>query len=279
VADSGSTKTDWVVIDPEHGNRFEVLTIGFNPFFITTEEVSKTLLAAFGPELLTKVTDVFFYGAGCSSPERNDIIVKGIEHVFGSAIVRVEHDLLAAARATCQSGSGVACILGTGSNSCYYDGKEITDNVPSLGFILGDEGSGTALGRKLLQAFIYREMPKDLERLFVEAYHTHKEDILDNVYRKPLPNRYLASFAPFCSANAAHPFISQINNQVLDEFIVRHVMKYSRKADDKIHFVGSVAWVMQNELKAILSRHGLQAGVFIRKPIERLVEYHTTVGA
>lgn len=275
IADSGSTKTDWVVIDPtEKVERMEMSTIGFNPFYIKTEEIANALEAAFEPTLTAKVSAVYFYGAGCSSPGRKDIIARGIEHVFKNAIVEVEHDLLAAARATCQFASGVACILGTGSNSCYYDGGSITDNVPSLGFILGDEGSGASLGRRLLQAFIYRELPKELEHDLVETYAVDKEIILEHVYHKPFPNRYVASFALFCGKHAAHPFMAGIIRQVLEEFIVRHVKKYAVQPTDKVHFVGSVAWTFQNELKDILHRYQLSAGSFVRKPIDHLVEYH-----
>lgn len=274
VADSGSTKTDWVVVDPESGAQAEITTIGFNPFFINPAEIGQALQAAFGPAHQKNITRVHFYGAGCSSPERNNIISTGIKQVFSNAEVFVEHDLLAAARATCQFESGVACILGTGSNSCYYDGTVITDNVPSLGFILGDEGSGSALGRRLIQAFIYREMPPVLSQKFVETYHLDKETILDHVYKKPLPNRYLASFAPFCSDHISDPFIEALVNQTLEEFITRHVKKYPLLPTDKVGFVGSIAWTFREQVILLLHKHGLQEGVFIRKPIGHLVKYH-----
>lgn len=277
VADSGSTKTDWVIIDPKNKEEQRFDSIGLNPFFVDTAKVTETVRAAIPETLRDCIQQVHFYGAGSSSPERVKIVAQGIRAAMPNATVQVDHDLLASARATCQHDPGIACILGTGSNSCYYDGERIRDNVTALGFILGDEGSGTAIGKELVRAWVYREMPDELATAFASEYNLTKEVVLQNTYNKPLPNRYLASFAPFCSQHRTHPFIANIIRGCLEDFVIRHVLKYEKCKTLPIHCVGSIATAFKEELCALLEEHGLQPGGFVVKPIDALVRFHVDV--
>lgn len=271
IAESGSTKTDWVFIgDGSHRYKSE----GLNPFFVSSIQTAEIVGNAIPTHLLNAVSEVFFYGAGCSSADRNQIIARGLQQKMPQAEIVVDHDLLAAARALLQQSSGVACILGTGSNSCYYNGKTIVENIPSLGYVLGDEGSGGSFGKSLVKAFIYKEMPKDLHDSFSSEFQLNKEEVLNRVYNQPQPNKFLASLAPFCGKHRDHEFIQRIIHENFDEFIVRHVLKYTLGSSDRIGFVGSIACTFERELRAVLTAHKLEAGSFLRKPIDPLVEYH-----
>lgn len=275
IADSGSTKTDWVVVDPATGKERHFHSIGLNPFFVSSHQVRQALEQSIDSGILHQIKNLYFYGAGCSSDARRAVIATGAAEVLPQAQMHIEHDLMAAARATCQHSEGIACILGTGSNSCYFDGTTIKDNVTSLGYILGDEGSGGMLGKSLIQAWVYRELPPELSKALVEEYELTKEDVLTSTYNEPLPNRYLASFAPFLSKHNTHPFVADLIKRVMDEFIKRHVLKYERSRDLPIQFVGSIATAFRTELEATLQLHQLQPGNFIVKPIDHLVRYHS----
>lgn len=218
---------------------------------------------------------LFFYGAGCSSEVRKQRIKDGILSAAPNLKIEVEHDLLAAARATCKKRAGIACILGTGSNSCEYDGRHIVDNIHAMGFMIGDEGSGTDLGRRLLQAWVYREMPKDLELAFQNEYDLTVESVLNALYYQPKPNKFLASFAKFCGDHRQHPLIAQIIQSALEGFVLRHVMKYDSVKHVPIHFVGSIAHHFKNELEQIFVALELTLGIVEPAPIEELIKYHS----
>jgi glucosamine kinase len=217
---------------------------------------------------------VHFYGAGCSNSERCAIVERSIQKVLIGSKVNVEHDLLASARATCQRESGIACILGTGSNSCAFDGKNIIDNIPSMGFILGDEGSGASLGRSLLSAWFYRELPADLEKRFIERFQVTQKEIIDKVYSEPNSNRYVASFAVFCAENRDHSFVQNLIKKNFELFVSRMVLKYETAPALPIHFVGSVAEGFQSELNEVLENHDLTMGRIIKSPIDELIKFH-----
>lgn len=273
VADSGSTKTDWVVKTNREDQGQTFKTIGLNPFFASAKLVEQTVLEARPESIAKEVEAVHFYGAGCSSPTRNEVIKRGLVDVFPNATIYVYHDLLGAARACCQREEGIASILGTGSNSCHYDGEKIVDNVTNLGFILGDEGSGGHIGKQLIRAHSYREMPADLQEDFDRTYKYDHEEMLQAIYSNPLPNRYLASFAPFCSKHRQHPFTQHLLHEVFDAFVRKHLVKY-RVPDIEHHFLGSVAYEFKEELALIMREHGLKMGKVIPKPIELLSSYH-----
>jgi N-acetylglucosamine kinase-like BadF-type ATPase len=274
IAESGSTKTTWVTFDARGREIDRSQSIGLNPFFVSSDEVAHMASEVFAQIGNEKISTVHFYGASCSSEARNKIIADGLKEVLPNAQIFVNHDLLAAARATCKSKAGIACILGTGSNSCAYDGLDIVDNVPALGYALGDEGSGTAFGRRLLQGWLYREMPPEIEKAFNETYNTDKEEVLINTYNKPKPNRYLASFAKFYSDYRTHRYIQNIIMEVLQDFVDRHVVKYELAKSVEINFVGSIAFSFRDELSRCLQQRGLRLGLVIKAPIDELCKYH-----
>lgn len=273
IADCGSTKCDWLLV---HGGRDQQLenTVGFSPFFHTTAEIAEIVKTQLLPKLNpADVEQVWFYGTGVHDEHRGEIVAAALRSVFPNAGVEVEHDLLASARATCKHSAGIACILGTGSNSCYYDGHKILDNVTSLGWLLGDEGSGTHLGKALLRAWFYRELPADLNAAFNEAYPEGPDAIKDRVYEKGA-NAYLATFTRFLGDHLAHPYIQKLVAESLGEFLDRHVCKYSGYQHVPVHFVGSIAHHFQMVLEKCMEERKLHLGVIIRKPIYPLAEYH-----
>ncbi|MBX2892053.1 MAG: hypothetical protein KF734_14080 [Saprospiraceae bacterium] len=273
IADCGSTKSDWLLVQGGRDHTLEN-TVGFSPFFHSTEEITAILKEQLLPKLTpANVKEVYFYGTGIHDEHRADIVANAIKAVFPKAIVEVEHDLLAAARATCGHHAGIACILGTGSNSCYYDGERILDNVPSLGWLLGDEGSGTHLGKALVRAKFYRELPTDLNRAFDTAYPEGMDAIKDRVYEKGA-NAYLATFTRFLGDHIKHPFVQHLVADSLGEFLDRQACKYNGYQHVPIHFVGSIAHHFQEILMQCMEARNLKPGVIIRKPIYPLADYH-----
>lgn len=273
IADCGSTKCDWLLL---HGGRDQTLenTVGFSPFFHTTEEIETIVREQLAPKLdVNEVEEIFFYGTGVHDDHRAEIVAKALRTIFPKAKVEVEHDLLAAARATCGHNAGICCILGTGSNSCYYDGESILDNVPSLGWLLGDEGSGTHLGKALLRAKFYRELPTDLDAAFDAAYPEGMDAIKDRVYEKGA-NSYLATFTKFLGDNLQHPYIREMVADCLGEFLDRQACKYNGYQYVPMNFVGSIAYHFQEILNKCMDERKLKLGSIIRKPIYQLADYH-----
>ena len=274
IADCGSTKADWKIITPT-GEILDQSTRGFNPFILDSAAIEKILLQDFEDTLnKSEAKEVYFYGAGCSDEYRNNIVLTALQKAFPNAKIKVHHDLLASARALCGIQAGIACILGTGSNSCLYDGVEVIDNVTNMGSLMGDEGSGYHLGKELLRGYFYRELPKDLEEDFEVFCPIGKRGILNNTYDSPTPNVYLASFTKFLSQNKSHPYIQNIVFNCFDEFVIRHVQKYEGNIKLKINFVGSIAFHFQDILKSVLASHSLHLGKIIQKPINSLVDFH-----
>ena len=276
IADSGSTKTAWRLIKSKNTIlKFE--TIGYSPQYISTSEMIADLMAVLIPQLTIhsdEVTKIHFYGTGCSTPRTVGIIQLALENVFEKAAVEVNHDLLGAARALCGHSAGVACILGTGANSCLFDGEFIKDNIPSVGFMLGDEGSGGYLGKKLIRAYFYRELPTDLEDEFTKQYQLTRDDMLLNVYKKPMPNTYLANYTKFLSQHLEHPFIWQMVKSSFQDFLDAMVLKYENIEDLPINFLGSIAVHFQAVLKEVLIENNLKFGRVVDNPVEEMVVYH-----
>lgn len=273
IADCGSTKCDWLLL---HGGRDQQLenTVGFSPFFHSTDDIRSIIESQLLPKLdAATVREVYFYGTGVHDEHRSEIIGAALRALFPNALVEVEHDLLAAARSVCGHSAGIACILGTGSNSCYYDGKKILDNVPSLGWLIGDEGSGTHLGKALLRAWFYRELPADLQASFDAAHPEGQDVIKDKIYDKGA-NTYLATFTRFLGDNIQHPFVQNLVAASLGEFLDRHVCKYNGYQHVPIHFVGSIAYHFQSVLERCLEERKLKLGMVVRKPIYSLADYH-----
>ena len=247
IADSGSTKTDWCVVN--HGKQVKrITTEGTNPFFQTEEEISQVVKDKLMPHLDgVKIDAVYFYGAGCAFPEKNEIVHNAIyRHI--PVTIEVGSDLLAAARSLCRHEAGIACIMGTGSNSCYYDGKEIVNNISPLGYILGDEGSGAVLGKLLVGDCLKNQLTPELKEKFFNRFNLTPKEILDNVYKKPFPNRFLASVSPFLIENIEEPCIHRIVLNGFKNFFTRNVMQYDYK-NVKVHFIGSIAYYYKEVLE------------------------------
>lgn len=274
IVDSGSTKADWKMIS---GSDIQsITTMGFNPVFHSEEVIYKELQKSFVKEVATdKATKVYYYGAGCWDARLKGVVHKALDRIFAHADIEVDHDLLGAARATCGHDAGISCIIGTGSNSCLYDGTNVIDNVTNLGYLLGDEGSGTHLGKRLIRAFFYREMPKVLYDELEASLEGGKQSILDNVYSGDPPNVYLASFTKFMGDHQNHPFIQRILFDSFEQFIDRHVRKYRNHMSLPVHFIGSVAYYFKQTLSVILDARDMKMGKFIQKPIDELVRFHT----
>ncbi len=274
IADSGSTKTEWVLVKSK--SRKYIDTQGLSPYFLNTAQIVDILTAEMMPKLKKeKIDAIYFYGTGCSNPENVKIVQKALAQLFGKCLIKVDHDLMGAAKALCQHGKGIACILGTGSNSCFYNGKKITKNSPGLGYVLGDEGSGAYLGKKVLQYYIYNTFDEDLMERFKSKFGVETLEILNNVYKKPLANRYLASFAIFLVENRGHYMIENIIEDSFNDFFFTHVYKYKESWTMPINFVGSVAYGFRDVLKDMCKTYELQLGTVIKKPLDGLIKYHT----
>ena len=272
IADSGSTKTDWCVV--ENGEsilRFK--TRGMNPFFQTEEEIGKEIEAGLLPSLKDfEPSAIYFYGAGCAFPEKNNMIRRAVNRYL-SVPVEVGSDLLAAARALCGDQPGIACIMGTGSNSCYYDGREIVKNVSPLGFILGDEGSGAVLGKLLIGDVLKDQLSPALKDQFLTQYELTPALIMDKVYRQPFPNRFLAGFSPFIREHLDEPAIWELVTRSFLAFFTRNVKQYDY-FELPVHLVGSVAWYYQDILKDVAREFELRLGTIVQSPVQGLIHYH-----
>lgn len=275
VADSGSTKTEWRLIDKQKNLR-SFHSIGFNPFFMDKETMAEKMKEAFGQGFLFgEVSKIFFYGSGCSNDEKKSIVKSALSAIFSDAEIKVEHDVLAAAIALCKDKPGIACILGTGSNVCYYNGKNIEKDGISLGYILGDEGSGSYLGKTIVKKYLYKELPEELENLFAQEFKITKEEVTDKVYKQALPNRYLASFSTFYSTAKSHPYIQDLLMNCLNDFFIHHILKLEESKNVPVCFTGSIAFHFSNELQQLCNKYKLQLGTILKNPIDGLVEFHS----
>jgi glucosamine kinase len=272
LADSGSTKTDWCFSDGT--NQKEFTTSGANPFFRGTDDMIEEWKNSPVSQLQGKVSDIFFYAAGVVNAEKAKVIKLALQFFFPEAEISVKTDLLAAAQATLGNEDGIACILGTGSNSCRYNGKEITAHVPPLGFILGDEGSGAVLGRQLVADFLKKIMPEEIRQLFQSRYQIEYGDFLNSVYRHEKPNMFLAGFVPFLKENIQHEYCTFLVNNAFDLFITRNVAQYEEYQIQTVSFAGSVAWYFQKQIKAVFIKRRLHLGKIVKDPLLHLLKYH-----
>lgn len=273
VADSGSTKTEWCLIDGKERRTF--FTQGMSPYFLTSLQIEELVRAELLPQLGDTMPDlVFYYGTGCGTEQNRKLVHNSLHNIWAKAKIEVNHDLMAAARALCGHNSGVVSILGTGSNSGFYDGKEIVKNNPGLGFILGDEGSGAFLGKKVVQYYLYQTFDDEMRFRFEQKFNVNQADILESVYRQPLPNRYLASFTPFLGENRGHYMIENILEDGLNEFFFTHLYKYSESWTSPLHFTGSIAWHFRDILEELCQLYELQLGKILKNPMDGLSVYH-----
>jgi glucosamine kinase len=272
VADSGSSKTDWMAYSPNKTLSFS--TQGINPYFVNAFDIVKILsknrdLSAYA----NSIKEVYFFGSGCSSPDKHEIVSNGLSSFFPKAFVSVDHDLIGSAYATCGDKKGLTCILGTGSNIAYFDGIDVHPSNHGLGYVLGDEGSGTYFGRKILVSYLYGTMPDDLAEEFASSYDVSKDVLINNIYQKPFPNSYLATFSRFMITHKYHPFIQQVLKDGFQEFIDTNVKDYKGYKTLECNFVGSISYYYQDELKAVFEENGIKIGKILQKPISGIFEY------
>ncbi len=273
IADSGSTKCEWCLL--HNGRKKTIFTQGMSPYFVNSEQVQVILRNELLPKLKKQeISVIHYYGTGCLDPQNAKMMKMSISKVFAGAKVTVENDLTGIAKAACAHQKGIANILGTGSNSCYFDGKKIVKNSPGLGYVLGDEGSGAYLGRKVIQYYLYGTFDEDLRYKFDDKYKTNASEILETVYRKPLPNRYLASFCLFLAENRGHYMIENIIEDGINDFFFTHLCKFTESWKYPIHFVGSVAWGFRDVIKDLCNSYEFELGKILKTPMEGLIEYH-----
>lgn len=275
IADSGSTKTDWVLC--EGGTIVSrTRTQGLNPTQQSAEDISDILKTELACRIEADAPEtIYFYGAGCAYENANKRMLNALESIFKTRDIHINSDLLAAARALCGHEEGIACILGTGSNSCLFDGKKIIDNTPSLGYILGDEGSGAHLGRQLVSDCIKKQLSKTLIDKFMKQYNLDIATILEKVYHTPLPNRWLASFTPFLHENRKNADIHALLKHCFTQFFQRNTMVY-RRSWLPIHVIGGVGTSFAAEIKETAESLGLSIGKIVESPMDGLIEYHKT---
>ena len=272
IIESGSTKADWLIIQGE--KREYHSTIGFNPFFHSTELVAETLKSdQILQDLFDLEGEIHFYGAGCSSKELNQTIENGFKTVFKNATVSVDHDLLAAGLALYRGKNVIACILGTGSNSLLFDGKNLHEVVPALGYILGDEGSGSFFGKQILTDFLYNRLPEPMDS-DIRQMGLSKDEIFRKVYMEPNANVFLASISPILIQNKELEYCQNLIRKGFDLFLDRHVLCFKDCLTTEVSFVGSIAALLASELEAVCLEKGLTVGQIIRKPIDSLANYH-----
>ncbi|MCB9364827.1 MAG: hypothetical protein H6587_09680 [Flavobacteriales bacterium] len=274
IADSGSTKTDWRLVAGTEILPFK--TIGFNPYHVSVAQVLNELNASALKEKSSLITQVYFYGAGCSSTEKSDFIKSALLQFFKNARVEVNHDLLAAARATCGKNAGMSAILGTGSNSCLFDGENIISNIPALGYILGDEGSGVDMGKTLIKKYLNKELSSNLSEELEKEYSLSLHTILNAVYKEALPNRYLAQFTLFIKKHEDESEMDELVKICFQHFFDLTICKYKNYKKYPLNLVGSIANVFSKQLKEVALHNEVEIGKIVKSPIDELVHFHTS---
>ena len=278
VADCGSSKIDWCLLNNGKVEK-QVFTLGMNAVMLTEEEMRTRLADELAPEMAGyPIEEVYFYGAGCISPEVCGNVARAIQaNIPDTKVVEVHTDLLAAARALCGRTPGIACIMGTGSNSCYYDGEKICDNVSPLGYILGDEGSGAVLGKLLIGDVLKNQLPKDLCEKFLQQYELDRMIIIRRVYKEPQGNRFLASITPFLIQNIDRPEIHALVLNSFKAFFVRNIQQYKNYSELSVNFIGSIAYYYREVLEEAAAQCGCTVGSIIKSPMEGLIKFHTAI--
>ena len=273
IADSGSTKCEWCLL--YNGKKKIINTHGISPYFLKRDQIVALLETDLIPELKNvEIEELHFYGTGMGNPSNEKIVRLALKEVFSTTEITLQDDLLGAARALCGHEKGIACILGTGANSCYYNGKKIVKNSPGLGYVLGDEGSGAYLGKKVIQYYLYNTFDEELLYRFNKQFNVTKDDILDSVYKKPLANRYLASYAIFLAENRGHYMIENIIEDGLNDFVFNHLYKYEESWKMPINFTGSIAFGFKDVLQELCNTYELELGNVFQSPMDGLVEFH-----
>ncbi len=274
IADGGSTKVDWIALDDDKKEAFRTRTRGLNPAILTEQELYDRINHNFE---LTRFKDqiykIYFYGAGCGTDKANHKLKNVFEQIFSKAKVVVKEDMLAAVYAASAGKEAIVCILGTGSNSCYYDGKEMHQNVVSLGYILMDEASGNYFGKRLLQDYYYKKIPDEIAKSFEENYQVNPDEIKRNLYQEDSPNAYLGQFAEFMFKHKESDYIHDLIKSGFSEFFEKRVLPYN-KPNVPIYFIGSIAYFFEDILEEVAQKYKLQIAGVIRRPINNLIRYH-----
>lgn len=273
IADSGATKSEWCLLNK--GRKKHIFIQGISPYFLNSEQVQAVLRDELLPKIKEQdISTIYYYGTGCLNPDNAKMMKKAISKIFPGTSVEVDHDLSGAAKSVCGHEKGIASILGTGSNSCYFNGKKVVKNSPGLGYVLGDEGSGAYLGKKVIQYALYGTFDEELAYKFQDKYKLTAPDILEQVYRKPLANRYLSGFALFLAENRGHYMIENIIEDGLNDFFFTHLCKYTESWKLPIHFVGGVAHGFKDVIKDLCNSYEFELGKISKNPMEGLIEYH-----
>lgn len=276
IADSGATKSDWIALNAKGNEAFVTQTLGLSPEVLTREVIEDRLANNFElSKNKDKITHLYFYGAGCGTNRMKSFLKEIFTVFFPNAEVEVKEDTFAAIYSTTKVGvQGIVCILGTGSNCSYYDGHQMFQKVVSLGYIPMDDGSGNFFGRKLIRDFYFHKMPQDLGFKFAKEYDLDPDVIKDNLYKQPNPNTYLATFARFLIENKDHPYCKGVIDKGFQQFVNNYIMQFELATKVPIHFVGSIAHFLREELTTVIERNDLILGVIRQRPIEGLVEFH-----
>ncbi len=276
IVDSGATKADWIALDDKGEQLFNTQTLGLSPEVLTREVIEDRLANNFDiSKSRESVTNLYFYGAGCGTDRMKKFLGKIFEDFFPNAKAEVREDTYAAIYSTTTIGNqGIVCILGTGSNCSYYDGNQLFQKVTSLGYILMDDGSGNFFGRKLLRDYYFHKMPQDLGIKFAKEYELGADSIKEYLYKQPNPNTYLATFARFMIENKDHPYCKGVIDKGFQQFVNNYIMQFELATKVPIHFVGSIAHFLREELTTVIERNDLILGVIRQRPIDGLVEFH-----
>jgi N-acetylglucosamine kinase-like BadF-type ATPase len=274
IAESGATKTDWRILDDQGGIK-QAISEGLNPYQQSFESIRDKIKTEILPQVDEEdISRIYFYGAGCATEEGRNVISKALKDSFALAEIEVNTDILAAARGLCGHEEGIACILGTGSNSCFYNGREIVENVPPLGFIIADEGSGAYMGKTLIADFLRKDMPEELREKFMERYNLDRTKILDKVYNQERAGKYLAGFTKFIYDNIKESYMHKLVYESFNEFFTRNILKYDNYQNYKVHFTGGVAFYFNEILRKVASDQGVLLQKITENPIAGLTLYH-----
>lgn len=275
IADGGSTKADWIALDKNKKEIFRARTLGLNPAVVPEEELRNRIINMF--QLINvkdEVEEIHFYGAGCGTPKPVQILHDVMKSIFSNASINIAEDMLAAVYAAAGTTPSIVCILGTGSNSCYFNGKGIEMLAPSLGYSIMDEASGNYFGRLLIRDYYYNKMPKTIAKKFENEFNLDADHIKQNLYREPNPNMYLATFAKFMFEFKNEKYIKKLIKKGFQEFFKYRILPYKKNSDTPIYFIGSIAYYFKETLEKVANKHDLSVTGIIQRPIDNLLEFH-----
>lgn len=277
IVDGGSTKCDWVLINRQGEILLKTETIGFNPNIINVEKIPAELESHSSlKDHQLNIEHIFFYGSGCGVDENKVKVKNALQLFFTNAQIVVKEDMTAAAYSAYNGEPAIVCILGTGSNSCYFDGYTVKRELPSLGFLIGDDGSGCALGKILVKNYFMKKLPPDLHEAFTQKYNLQIEDLIKNMYHNPRANAYLADFSKFILERKEHPFLQHLVFEELKNYFDYQVLPYEESKNCEINFIGSIAYYYEDILRSAAAEYHLRIGTIVQRPIENLVAYHKT---